>query len=1151
MGLVNSKLRKCIKNIVNKHRRYAYHLDIFKFENNVLDLEFWFYLLEKVSTDIQIEFKTDSITKIIEMDKPYARRDVYQESGKNPDAYYSGYRFTAFVESSETIFVSLIFNTKQGGQKLEIGRLQPNKSSGRLEVIERIIGIDYSEFQSRKREYLEKKEMDSISRRKVDIIIPVYNGYKYLEKLFLSILQTDLEYRVIVIDDASPDIKVREFLEQIGNKFKDFLLIKNETNLGFVRSVNKGLAIAEHDIALVNTDVEVPRYWLERLMEPIFGDDTIASSTPFTNSGIICSFPNFLKDNKLFENMNVQQIDKAFAELIPEYNELPTGVGFCMGISYRALKDIGFFDEEAFGKGYGEENDWCQRAILRGYKNVFVENLFVYHNHGGSFLAEDKLRYIAENEKKLLLKHPEYNKDVAAFVKKDPIKKFRDIAMVELIKEIKDIPSIVAFSHSLGGGAASYLKNLVTEEVFKGNRVITVRYDYKGYYWVDVEYKTYKIELKIRQLDEIFDFLNQFGIRTIIINELVTYQNINILIDKVLQLKETNKAQLQMLLHDYYCICPSINLLDYKNIFCDVPSIENCKMCNQYICEKKYTDYKGIEDWRGMWSRLLMKVDEIIAFSNSSKIMLEKAYPGVSNIIIRPHQVNNLLPLNKKCKVTTTVNIGLLGILTEHKGSNIVREMLDYIKIGKINAKIILIGECEQKIVDDNFTELGRYTREEIPELIYRHDIDIFLVSSICPETFSYTAEEIMKLNMPIATFDIGAPAERARNYDKGLIISRLSGQVAVDEIIDYWGKLNIQVPAKESRRFLFITEQITFSSRYRVSHFREQLSYYYVPSDFVQLKDIETIKLKSYKVVVIYRCRNDRRLERLIVQAKSVGIPVLYDIDDYIFEYERIEQLNFLQQKGYKQYKNYSNSIKKCMNLCDGYITSTETLKEGIEESFPGKPVIINRNVASMQMLTLSLKAQQQVIRNSERVKLGYFSGSSTHNKDFELISGVLAKIMKANPNVDLVLAGHIERPAIFKPFESRIRTIEFMDWKDCPQFQASIDINLMPLENGFFHKCKSENKWTEAALVKVVTVASWNEELEKVMENGKTAFLCRNCEEWESILTRLINDQALRKEIGDAAYQKVLADHTTLNTGKTALDSIREMSRNRRKDV
>lgn len=92
--------------------------------------------------------------------------------------------------------------------------------------------------------------------------------------------------------------------------------------------------------------------------------------------------------------MPLWEIDDEFRMIRPQYPAMPTGVGFCMGMNLKAIQEVGLLDEENFGKGYGEENDWCQRAIAAGYENVHVDNLFVYHKHGGSFPSEEKQRLL-------------------------------------------------------------------------------------------------------------------------------------------------------------------------------------------------------------------------------------------------------------------------------------------------------------------------------------------------------------------------------------------------------------------------------------------------------------------------------------------------------------------------------------------------------------------------------------------------------------------------------------------------------------------------------------------------------------------------------------------------------------------------------------
>ena len=242
----------------------------------------------------------------------------------------------------------------------------------------------------------------AVYQQKVDVIVPVYNGLEYFDALFSGIEKTKVPYRLILVNDKSPDPEVGNYLEKYAAEHDNVVLLNNETNMGFLPSVNRGLKMAENHVALVNTDVEVPEEWLERLMLPIFAKENIATTTPFTTCGTICSFPDFCRDNKLFEGMPLWEIDDEFRMIRPQYPTMPTGVGFCMGMNLKAIQEVGLLDEENFGKGYGEENDWCQRAIAAGYENVHVDNLFVYHKHGGSFPSEEKQRLLKEHSEALL-----------------------------------------------------------------------------------------------------------------------------------------------------------------------------------------------------------------------------------------------------------------------------------------------------------------------------------------------------------------------------------------------------------------------------------------------------------------------------------------------------------------------------------------------------------------------------------------------------------------------------------------------------------------------------------------------------------------------------------------------------------------------------
>ena len=156
-----------------------------------------------------------------------------------------------------------------------------------------------------------------IFKNQVDIVIPVFNGYDYLGKLFNTLPKTDIPFRIFIVNDKSSDERIAPFLEETIKKFNDSILISNEENMGFIESVNKALSMTENHIVIVNTDVELPEKWLERLISPFYVDPLIASATPFTNSGTICSFPIINEDNDLLPGLTLNEVDAAFQLIKP------------------------------------------------------------------------------------------------------------------------------------------------------------------------------------------------------------------------------------------------------------------------------------------------------------------------------------------------------------------------------------------------------------------------------------------------------------------------------------------------------------------------------------------------------------------------------------------------------------------------------------------------------------------------------------------------------------------------------------------------------------------------------------------------------------------------------------------------------------------
>lgn len=253
------------------------------------------------------------------------------------------------------------------------------------------------------------------------IIVPVFNALAHVEACLDSISRTvPRGTRVLLIDDASTDARVQPLLQSWVNESRQYRsLLVNRENKGFVATANIGLSMAGSDVVLLNSDTEVTVGWLERLAACLDSDDSIATATPWSNNGEIVSIPRFCMCNPApQEPDDIAQVIKGCGK--PVYPELPTAVGFCMAISLTAIKAIGLFDEKTFGRGYGEENDFCLRAENAGYRNVLCDDAYVVH-HGGASFGPLGMKPGEDSMKRLLEKHPDYQQAVSEFIQDDPL----------------------------------------------------------------------------------------------------------------------------------------------------------------------------------------------------------------------------------------------------------------------------------------------------------------------------------------------------------------------------------------------------------------------------------------------------------------------------------------------------------------------------------------------------------------------------------------------------------------------------------------------------------------------------------------------------------------------------------------------------------
>ena len=248
-------------------------------------------------------------------------------------------------------------------------------------------------------------------------------------------------------------------------------------------------------------------------------------------------------------------------------------------------------------------------------------------------------------------------------------------------------------------------------------------------------------------------------------------------------------------IHNYFSICPSVVLLNDHGVFCGIPNdIQECRKClTKHALECNPIKERDIDNWRKTWGTFLQTAIELLCFSHSSHKLLKKVYPALDDaqFTIHPHSVEYVRPVCIRKTNPDRFTIGILGTIHFHKGSKVIQAMLQLIEQRALHrVRIVIIGEMNEEIRSPHLVITGRYTHDQLEDLVCQHEIDIFLIPSIWPETFSYTTEEIINMGLPVAVYNLGAPAERVKNYEKGIILEKVDPAYTLDRLLEWF---NIQ----------------------------------------------------------------------------------------------------------------------------------------------------------------------------------------------------------------------------------------------------------------------------------------------------------------------------------------------------------------------
>lgn len=585
----------------------------------------------------------------------------------------------------------------------------------------------------------------------IDIILPVYAGLdelrRCLESLFAHPQQTP--WQLVLINDATPLPEIDQWLATFTADHPEIDYLRNERNLGFVASVNRGMARnPQHDVILLNSDTELHGDWLDRLRHCAAANPRAATLTPFSNNATICSFPRLCHDNPLPPGFPLAAIDRACAVANAGQSvEIPTGVGFCLYLRRRALDQLGLFDVERFGRGYGEENDFCRRAAAAGWSNLLCCDTFVYHSGGVSFAAEQVAR--ASNAQEILDRlYPDYHHLVHQHIAADPQARHRLAAWIELLRN-SPRPRSLHLTHHLSGGTWLHIQELF-DHLANEVDFLLLKPLGEGRFELDLSGHQRLMLLQLRlpeQFPLLIELLTSIGLSHLHFHHTLGLET------ALWGLPARLGIPFDVTLHDYYFINANPTQTDDLGRYC--PDLE-----------QQATPYPfpvSLEQWQENQKPLLYQADRVIAPSHHTAALYRQHFPEARYRVIFHPEWERWAPYpavrEPQLPPDAPLRIVVFGAISREKGADLLEQSAQQARAQHLPLEFHLIGYAYRPL--DAVIEHGDYDHTQIVTQIQQLDPHLLWFTALWPETYSYTLSEGLATGLPILAPNLGAFPER------------------------------------------------------------------------------------------------------------------------------------------------------------------------------------------------------------------------------------------------------------------------------------------------------------------------------------------------------------------------------------------------------
>jgi GT2 family glycosyltransferase len=608
--------------------------------------------------------------------------------------------------------------------------------------------------------------------RRLAIVIPVYADETATEICINAVLRcrnaaTDT---VVIVNDNPANGSMAELVDGFAHHPNLFVL-RNASNQGFVVAANRGIDfLSSGDVLLLNADTEVFPGAFDEMHRVLHADPRIGSVTALSNNATLFSYPHpTLIRDELADIDWTELAEVALRDNAGQSVPIPTGHGFCMLIRRAVIEEIGLFDK-AFGRGYAEENDFSLRAADRGWRHVAAGGVLVRHAEARSFGAE-KAALVTRNLDLLAQRFPEYQSRIARFAATDPIRRLRwPLDLHRLRTFAGQRPFWLVVDNWLDGGTARATADIGAVVQPPATPALRLTCQQDGHIILTMDGLALRVVFAAKEGEALFALLNQLPIERVIVHHLLGFTQ-----DTIEPLRRfLGSRDSTFHVHDFYCACPRVTLIDASGAFCGGAAADHCDRCLA-MGGAHHAHGLGeipIAEHRALFHSVLAESDHVVAPSRDAAARLAALLPGIEPVAVPHPQTGTTFPIGVRRGSPT--DVCLLGAIGPHKGSYTLLALARHAALTHPDVRFHVIGFTN---IDDeleaigNVSITGRYNPEDLPALVDRAGARIALFLHGWPETFSYTLTEAVSMGLIPVVPDIGAPAERVREAGFGVVV--------------------------------------------------------------------------------------------------------------------------------------------------------------------------------------------------------------------------------------------------------------------------------------------------------------------------------------------------------------------------------------------